>query len=110
MMQALRNRLLVLFLLLAFSMPQVYSSLHAACHDHQDACVELNDQHYHEYHPDCNVCDHVLPAIYPVVFSEGVFVFSSKPNSIPCWYNQPAPGIYQELTLFRGPPSIGLFC
>ena len=109
-MQALRNRSLVLFLLMAFSLPQVYRSVHVACHDHQAACVEVNNQHFHEYHPDCKVCDHVLPVVYPVVFSEAGFVLNSNNTSVSSWYNQPATCIHQDLTLLRGPPGFLFFC
>lgn len=104
-MQVLRNRSLVLFLLMAFSLPQAYSSLHSVCHNHHTACVETDNKHFHEDHPDCQVCDHVLPAIYHVVFSETGLSLNSKITSVTCWYNQLAPVILQDLRLFRGPPA-----
>lgn len=109
-MQALRNRWLILVFLMAISLPQVYHSLHFACHDHSAICVEVNNQHFHEYQPNCKVCDHVLPAVYPVVFLEADFVLNSNNTTVSSWYNQPATCIHQDLTLLRGPPGFMFFC
>ena len=108
-MQVLRNRWLILVFLMAISLPQVYHSLHFACHDHSAICVEVNNQHFHEYQPNCKVCDHVLPIVYPVVFSESGFLLDLKHVSLSCSYYQQVLCIQKDLTLFRGPPGFMLF-
>jgi hypothetical protein len=109
-MQLLRNNNLLLVVFMAFTLPQAYSSFHAVFHEHSELCTEVNNQHFHEYHPDCKVCDHVLPAVYPVVFLEADFVLNSNNTTVSSWYNQPATCINQDLTLLRGPPGFMFFC
>ena len=108
-MQVLRNRWLILILLMAVSLPQLYRSFHFACHDHRALCVEVINQHFHEYQPDCKVCDHVLPAIYPYFFSEAGIVLDSNHFLFSLKYYQQVSCIHKDLTLFRGPPGFMLF-
>lgn len=109
-MHILRSRLLILIVLTAISLPQLYRTVHFACHDHRAVCVEVNNQHFHESHPECKVCDHLLPAINPFVFSEVGFVLDSTPFLFLSNFYQHAPSIPKDLTQFRGPPGFKHFC
>ena len=95
---------------MAFTLPQAYSSFHAVFHEHSELCTEVNNHHFHEYHPDCKVCDHLLPTICPFVFSEVGFVLDSTCFLFLSKYYQNAPCIHKDLKQFRGPPGFKLFC
>jgi hypothetical protein len=103
-MKRLRNKLLILILLGMVLVPQLYQAAHLIGHRHDAACNEVNVTHFHEKHPDCKLCVHVVPALFSNLFDEFSVASLGYSSSMVDHYVDQFFEISNSFFWLRGPP------
>lgn len=103
-MDRLRSRFLILMLLGLVLLPQLYQAVHLVSHHHAAACVEVNVTHFHEKHPDCKLCVHVVPAFFAAAFNDFSVHHSSHTFSFIHHCMDQVVDTTQPFFWHRGPP------